>query len=278
MGSYIRPDEMSRRGLLSWTISILREHGLRPRRKLSQNFIVDPRLIRDFISHVNHAETTEIGCGLGTLTIPLSRVVPRLICIEIDEKLLGIAVKNLNTSNTLFINADATKYTVFSRQVVGNIPYHVTSNILVSIARSNNVERVVFTLQKDVAERLVAKPGSKQYGRITILLNTLFNIEITGIYGPSSFYPEPKVGHAIITLTRRRVFNQDVFALEKLTRLLFTQRRRIALRVLTKSLGIGEDSEIYMYARELLGDKRVYEVSGEVYATLARRLRENGLL
>ncbi|ADV64349.1 ribosomal RNA small subunit methyltransferase A [Desulfurococcus mucosus] len=278
MGRPIEPDSMSRRTLFSWTLRVLQSHGLKPRRRLSQNFIVDPALLKGFTRNVEYLDTFEIGCGIGTLTMSLSRFVPRLICVEIDWRLLEAAVENIDAANVVLVNADATVYTPPSKQVVGNIPYHITSEILTGVARLNTVTRAVFTVQRDVAERITAAPGDRRYGRITILLNALFEIKVAGTYGSSSFYPEPGVEHSIIVMVRRAPFNRDVEALEALTRAVFTQRRRIALRVLERVLGVREDSPVHSYASRLLGGKRVYEVGWEVYLELARALREAGLL
>jgi len=270
--------DLGRHKLLSWTIRVLRENNIRPSKRLSQNFIVDPRLLRDFLSNIERTDTVEIGCGLGTLTIFLSKVAPRVVCIEIDRRLIEVARVNVDSWNTIFLNSDASIYMPLSRQVVGNIPYHITSSILTMIARLNGVKRAVFTVQRDVAERITSPPGSRKYGRISVLLKTLFDVRIAGVYPPSSFYPRPEVEHALIVLTRLNQYDDDARALEELTRLLFTQRRRIAIRVLAKRLNLDADSELYGHAYRLLGEKRVYELDAGVLLELARLLKRAGLL
>ncbi|MCY0868500.1 MAG: 16S rRNA (adenine(1518)-N(6)/adenine(1519)-N(6))-dimethyltransferase RsmA [Desulfurococcus sp.] len=277
MGSHFKPEDMSRQALLSWTLRTLRSHGLKPRRKLSQNFTVNPYLLKTIKKLVEYADTLEIGCGIGTLTLVLSRVVPRLVSIEIDERLLEAARENVDAANTILVKADATRYSGYPEQVVGNIPYHITSEILVLIARSNSVRRAVLTVQKDVAERLTANPGSDNYGRITVLVKALFKVEVAGVYGRASFYPKPEVEHAVLVLTRIKQFDTDIEALEELTRVMFTQRRRIALKVLAERVGLKGD-ELYPRIQRLLAGKRVYEVEVGEFLELARIVGEAGLI
>lgn len=261
------PPLSSSRALYFWTLNVLREHGIKPRKKLSQNFIVNPRLIRDFLRKILPNKTLlEIGAGVGSLSYYLSRSTSKYsIHVEVDEKLTEICVELLGP-RSIVINADALNLEWLVEQVVSNAPYHITSDILVKTARSNSVEYAVFVLQKDVVDRLLAEPGTKEYGRITVLVRLIFEVRRGPVYPPSFFYPKPEVSSQMIVLKRMRRYDETISRLEEITRLLFSKRRKRALKVVYDELGLSID-----HVRRLgIDDKtRVYELSPEVFLRLA---------
>jgi 16S rRNA (adenine1518-N6/adenine1519-N6)-dimethyltransferase len=276
MERFFNPLNASRHGLTTWTKKILRENGFKPRKKLGQNFVVDPLLLREVVSNVDDgSDAIEVGCGIGTLSISLIEKTRLLLCIEIDERLCSIAKYIVEDARFIVLNADALK-TPFTRKIlVSNVPYYITSDLLVKIARENTVEKAVLTLQREVAGRLVAKPGSEQYGRLTVLASIVFNIKLGNAYPPSSFYPKPEVSHRLVVLTRKRVYSEEVRALEEVTRLFFSQRRRLFEKVLGElGIGLGELGSI---ASRLTG-RRIYMIDPDSWLQLAIELRSRGLL
>jgi 16S rRNA (adenine1518-N6/adenine1519-N6)-dimethyltransferase len=276
MESLFNPATVSRRELFEWTLRVLNTYGVRPRKKLSQNFVVEPRLIGEILENTAPVDTIEIGCGIGTLSLALLTRVPRLLCVEIDRRLCEVAADVVKSPRFTVVNADADKYTPGAEQVVSNIPYHVTSDLLVKVARANRVKRAVLTLQREVAERLTAKPGSRTYGKLTILANTLFRVAQGGVYTPASFYPEPEVFHGVVVLERKREYDEEVCALEELTRSLFRERRKLAEKVLARRLGVRVEN-LGSLGRVIAG-KRVFMLSSEVLLELAKTLREMGVI
>ncbi|MEM4933799.1 MAG: rRNA adenine dimethyltransferase family protein, partial [Desulfurococcaceae archaeon] len=167
MVNHFNPAEVDGRSLLAWTIRVLREHGIKPRKRLSQNFVVDPSLIREILSHVDPGERVlEVGCGIGTLSKAILEKAHTLLCIELDHRLCEVAEEVVDEHRFVIVNGDARELPYAQRTVVSNLPYHVTSDILVKISKENSVTKAVLTVQKEVAERLLARPGSKSYGRL----------------------------------------------------------------------------------------------------------------
>jgi len=276
MEKSFNPILASRKSLLNWTFNVLRTYGVRPREKLSQNFVIDPHLISEILSQTSPVDTVEIGCGIGTLSLALLTRVKRLICIEIDKKLCVISTHIVRNPYFLVINADARIFIPQVEQVVSNIPYHVTSELLVKIARTNSIKRAVLTLQREVAERLLAEPGSKAYGKLTILIRVLFNVRGLGTYTPTSFYPEPGVFHKIVVLERKKQYSEEICLLEALTKELFTQRRRLVEKVLASKLGV-KINELDHLKNKIIG-KRVYMLSEDILLDMTSFLREKGVI
>lgn len=262
--------------LLSWTLKTLKEQGLRPRKTLSQNFIVDPRLLRELVFHVLPEHTLEIGCGIGTLSRFIVPYVKTLVCIEIDEKLCNVARTTVNSPRFLVVNGDATRIPFMAKQVVSNVPYHITSHILIKIAKENSVQRAVLTVQKEVADRLTALPGSRNYGKITILINLVFNVKKGGSYPPRSFYPRPKVYHQVIVLERRVPYSNDMVIMEKVTKKLFTQRKRLVDKLVEEYFNV-KLSDLGVVGKRLSG-RRVMTLSPMEFYELAVMLRDAGVL
>lgn len=264
------PPLTSSRALYFWTINLLRKHGIRPRKKLSQNFIVNPRIIHDFLKHVLPNKTLlEIGAGIGSLSYYLSRKASKYsVFIEIDERLSRIC-RDLISPRGILINGNALDLDWSVEQVISNAPYHITSDIIVKTARSNSVGYAVFVFQKDVVDRLLARPGTKEYGRITVLTRLVFDIEKGPVYPPIFFYPRPEVSSQMIILKRKRRYDEVISRVEDVTRLLFSKRRKKALKTIMSELGLNID----VIRRLGIDDKaRVYDLSPEVFLKLAEEI------
>jgi 16S rRNA (adenine1518-N6/adenine1519-N6)-dimethyltransferase len=277
MEKFFNTFEVSRRQLLQWTIRVLRDNGIKPRRKLSQNFIIDPVLLREISSYVDeNSDVIEVGCGIGTLTSVILRKARTVLCIEIDQRLCEVIGWNLLSKDLIVVNGDALKLPFNRKLLVSNIPYHITTDILLKVSRENTVEKAVLTLQREVAERITARPGSRSYGKISVLLNNLFSIREGGVYSPRSFYPRPEVYHQVIVLTRRRHYSRDFEKLELITRVFFSQRKRLVEKILldkfnTKLTQLGD------LGRKIMG-RRVFMVDPETWFALTRILSEHGVI
>lgn len=244
--------------LLRWTLNVLNANMIKPVKTLSQNFVVNPSLVRDVVKTVEeNSSLVEVGCGLGTLSYFLSRRVRGLKAFfEIDSRLAEIS-SNL-VENGLVINSDALIHEWRFKQVVSTVPYHLTSSVLIKTARSNDVEKAVFILQKEVVNRILAKPGTRSYGRLTIIINLLFDPEPGPSYPPSFFYPEPDVYSKMIILRRKRLYDRVMNRLEEVTRRVFSEKRRRVGKVFSSKLGLSED-DIKKLGIDPM--KRVYELS-----------------
>ena len=256
----------SKRELLKWTRDILRYYSLRPRKKLSQSFVIDPKLIREIINWVKVFKPRvvyEIGAGIGTLTYYLCCSGSwRVIAIEVDERyapvLKGIR-GNVNADLEVVI-CDGLKEPFFRSYVdtvVSNVPYHISSKLLLALYRSD-VKRMVLTLQNEVAERLNAKPSTKDYGRLTIITRYLMKCKLSNIYPPRSFFPAPRVSSRVVVLIRKHTYDEIAGRLEDLTRCLFSERNKFAIKVVRKCVKTVDEEVIKM-----LGVKRVRDLTLE---------------
>jgi len=273
----------SRRDLLSETIYLLRKYGVRPKKKLSQNFIVSSRLLRRIVYEVSKEKphvTLEIGSGLGTLTKYLAHVSKRVITIEIDEKLVKISEEVLrNYSNVEIIVGDFLEHYKSFREVdviVSNVPYHISSKLLFTLSEMA-FKKAVLTLQREFANRLFAKPGTQDYSRLTVMANVHFTIQKIFEVGPYAFYPPPKVSSTLITLTRKEYsLPVDPGFFDKIVRILFTSKNRVVESVLKNASSHGLIKLGFEEAKKLKSilRKRVRELTLGEIVEIAKALRE----
>lgn len=254
--------------LLSFTRKVLKVYKIRPSKRLGQNFAVDPDYLKSFVEALNTEFVTkkimlEIGTGIGTLTAAVAQAYSdsNIITIEKDKRFYEISSKLLSYPNVHIVLGDALKILphVKIETVFSSVPFSASSKIVLEIARNNAVNYAVLGLQKEVADRLVAKPGERSYGRLTVLISLLFNVKIIKSYMPLSFYPPPKVAVTIVTLERRRRYEPKIhMALEKLTECIFSQRNKMAGRILRACL-----SKMNIYGSFVLEktDMRVRDLS-----------------
>ncbi|MBB1086604.1 16S rRNA (adenine(1518)-N(6)/adenine(1519)-N(6))-dimethyltransferase RsmA [Limosilactobacillus fastidiosus] len=203
------------------TRSIMNEYGIHAKKGFGQNFLTDPEIL-DRI--VDAAEVTkkdnviEIGPGIGALTEQLANAASQVVAVEIDQDLIPVLEKTLaDHDNVTVINQDILKANLpelIQKQftdptkpikVVANLPYYITSPILMGLLASP-VEWTSITvmMQKEVAQRLTAKPGTKQYGALTLAIEYQMDAEIAFNVSRHSFIPAPNVDSAIVVLKQRQ--------------------------------------------------------------------------
>jgi len=243
------PPLTSRRDLLLWTKRTLFSLGIKPKKKLSQSFVVDPQLIIEIMRCIQHYKPLtilEIGAGLGTLTYHIAGLCKKVIAVEIDRRLAFFVEKlTRDLGNVEVITADILEIDdmLFNNVVVGNIPYHITSDIILRISKSK-CPLAIITLQREFAERLVAKAGEHRYGKITIITDYLFEKKTCSVYPPIAFYPMPSVYSALITMRRIRDYDDIAKSLEKLLLCTFTERNKLAYKVVNKCTNIDISGEL----------------------------------
>ncbi|MGQ9479220.1 MAG: 16S rRNA (adenine(1518)-N(6)/adenine(1519)-N(6))-dimethyltransferase RsmA [Thermoproteota archaeon] len=265
--------------LLQETVRLLKKYGVKPKKRLSQSFVVDERLIKMTVETLNpklEDVVVEIGAGLGTLTLRLAELGSKVIAVEIDPVLLRVLRDRLSPfSNVKIVQGDFTEISIEGNVFTGNIPYHVSTPIVFKIL-NQEYNRAVITVQKEVAERIVSTPGSENYGRLTVSVGLRADVKIVGVFPSSSFYPRPRVSHALI-LMRPLESREDLSFLEPILRIMFNQRRRLARTVLKRGLAkiYGEKGmEIYNAIFRLVPeDKRVFELSVEDFLRLSKAIR-----
>lgn len=225
--------------------SVILEHGLKPKKSFGQNFMLDQRINLIFAQAVksfgDKLPVVEIGAGTGSLTSHLLEASPCVHAIERDRDLIPILreqfPQSLDLGSLVLHEADGARFDLASvlntekrGVLVGNLPYHLTSSIvLLSLKHRDVLKGSVFLVQKEVADRLIAAPNSKQYGFLTVIIKLAFTIEKVANVDRSAFWPVPKVDSAIIKLTVNdhgisRVNNLDHFIV--FVREIFQKRRK----------------------------------------------------
>ncbi len=186
------------------------------KKKFGQNFLTNRNIIDDIVNSINPSEKDliiEIGPGGGALTRNLKKYHANLLCYEIDEDTKNY-LSELEDDKTHIIYDDFLKRDIVqdiekidyeNLFIIGNLPYYITTPIITKIIESNiNVNGAVFMVQKEVADRFSAKPGSREYGSITVFLNYYFDVQKLFLVGKNNFVPKPNVDSAVIKLTSKR--------------------------------------------------------------------------
>ena len=222
------------------------------KKKWGQNFLVDNNLLEKIIKTINIKDTEhvlEIGPGQGALSEKLVEVAKSLSMVEIDPDLIERLKVHEKLSGLTIINQDILKVdleslSIDSPVVVGNIPYNITSPIIFwLIDHFDHWNRAYLMVQKEVAQRLTATIGTKDYSRVTVMTSLFFDIEICFSISPNVFLPKPKVQSAFISITKRLDFDQknvNVKKFSQVVRMAFNQRRKM-LRNSLSTLTINSD-------------------------------------
>ena len=182
----------------------------RARKRFGQNFLQNQSVIHDILRYVNpqpNDKMVEIGPGLGALTIPLLSRLNTLNAVEIDRDLqahLEAMPEAIGKLNLIKADALTVDYTQWGKdlRVIGNLPYNISTPLLLHLlTQADYIEDMHFMLQKEVVERLAADPGSKTYGRFSVVVQYRCEVEHLFDVPPTAFHPQPKVDSAIIRLT-----------------------------------------------------------------------------
>ena len=205
-----------------------------PRKRFGQNFLVDHRIINQIISTIspkNDDSIIEIGPGKGAITFPIIEYLDHLSVIEIDRDLVSMLKSKEQEKLTIF-QADALTFD-FSQisnklRVIGNLPYNISSPLLFHLLDyRKQIIDMTFMLQKEVVDRIVAPPGSKTYGRLSVMMQAFYEVELMFVVPKESFEPQPKIESAILYLkTREQPLVKNSKPLEEIVKLAFSQRRK----------------------------------------------------
>ena len=214
---------------------------LNPKKSLGQNFLIDKNIINIIIEqgNINENETIlEVGPGTGSLTEKILLKNPKKIfAIEKDsnlaEKLRDKFSKEITIINDDILKVDEKKYSSDPMIVFGNLPYNISTQILVKWIRYNNLnntfKKFILMFQKEVADRIIAETNSKNYGRLAILSSWKMNIRKIMDINPSSFFPSPKVKSSLLVFEPKKDYYklEDCKNLEHITNVFFNQRRKM---------------------------------------------------
>ena len=241
------------------TKEILKKYGFSFKKSLGQNFLIDTNILNrivDFAELTDDSGAIEIGPGIGALTEQLAKSSKKVTAFEIDQRLLPILADTLSPyDNVKIIHEDILKANVAEviseefqdiqdLMVVANLPYYVTTPIILKLLSDHlPIRGIVCMLQKEVADRIAAKPGTKEYGSLSIAIQYYTIAETVMIVPKTVFVPQPNVDSAVIRLTKRDkpiVEVRDEDFLFTVTRASFAQRRKTILNNLTSQLPDGK--------------------------------------
>jgi 16S rRNA (adenine1518-N6/adenine1519-N6)-dimethyltransferase len=226
-------------------MSTLEALGASPRKSFGQNFLHDENLARwivDRLELLPGDHVIEIGPGLGALTGQIVRRGVSATLLEKDRLFAGFLRQKFSGSGIALIEGDAIRYDARNAfllrpvKILGNLPYYMSSQLIFHFcAEPSPFDRMVFTVQKEMADRLAAGPGSKDYGSISIIIQSRWRVEKLRVLPPSVFMPRPQVDSVVILLTPQALDELGDFQkLGQLVKLGFSERRKQLRKLLAK--------------------------------------------
>ena len=254
---------------------LLAAHDVRPSKKMGQNFVVDANIPEKLVklSGLNKScSVLEIGAGLGALTLQLSKAACHVTAVELDTRLLPILREVLGEcSNVDLLQGDILKLDIgklaaetmrgTNRHVCANLPYNITTPALTKLIDADVFESVTVMVQKEVAMRICAKPGSPDYGAFSVYINYHTEPEILFDIPPECFLPRPKVTSSVVKMLTRKerpLSGEDVNVFFRVVRAAFGQRRKTLVNAVFAVFGSTYSKETITQIVESCGfDSRV---------------------
>jgi 16S rRNA (adenine1518-N6/adenine1519-N6)-dimethyltransferase len=269
---------------------IMAAHGIRPKHSLGQNFLIDQRVLEAIVAAAGLGSgdlVLEIGPGLGTLTQRLAQAAGRVLAIELDRDLISILQKTIVEpyGNVEVIHGDAGKVDLRrllgerlgagqKAKVTANLPYYVTTPLLMRLLEEDlPLDCIVVMVQKEVADRMVAPPGGKEYGALSVAVQYYTEPRVVTRVSRGAFLPPPEVDSAVVAMQVRERPPVDAprHLFFQVVRAAFGQRRKALANALTGGLGLDKQR-----VQELLGaagidpGRRGETLSLEEFAAIAR--------
>lgn len=280
----------------SRTREILKEHGFSFKKSLGQNFLTEPNILQKIVETADitkNDNVIEIGPGIGALTEFLARSAKQVLAFEIDDRLIPVLADTLSPyDNIKVVHQDILKANLLTEtayftegpiKVVANLPYYITTPIMMNILESPlQVDEMVVMMQKEVADRISAKPGTKAYGSLSIAVQYYMKAETAFIVPKTVFIPQPNVDSAILHLIRREkpavaVSSEKEFF--KLIRSGFNLRRKTLWNNLLNTYGKTDETKAWLEKSlteaEIDPKRRGETLSLEEFAALSNAMEKN---
>ena len=266
-----RQEKMEKLSNPQKTIEVIKKYDFAFQKKFGQNFLIDAHVLNKIIASADITKddcVLEIGPGIGTMTQYLAEAAGKVVAVEIDRNLIPILSETLaDYENVTVINEDVLKLDIAKLadeynqgrpiKVVANLPYYITTPIIMGLFEKNvPVDSITVMVQKEVADRMQVGPGTKDYGALSLAVQYYAKPEIVANVPPNCFMPRPKVGSAVIKLTRYEkppVEVHDERLMFRLIRASFNQRRKTLANGLKNSAELDYTKEEIEAAIEALG-------------------------
>ncbi len=255
---------------------LMDKYNVHPNKSLGQNFLIDETALNLIADNANEDDiVVEVGPGLGTLTAMLAKRAKNVIAVELDRNMIEILedrfklYENVEIINDDILNVDLKQFGT-KVKVIANLPYYITTQIVTKLIRED-IKDITILIQKEVAERISAKPGDKDAGAITYFVNYYADAKIIGDVPKESFVPAPKVDSAVVNLKklpepRVKVENEKIFF--DIIKENFTKRRKTINNSITNTVGKEKLKEI-LKELDISESTRGEKLSLEDFANIA---------
>lgn len=224
-------------------IGLLRRHHVGPLKRLGQNFLIDPNTIRRIVelAAVGQGDhVLEVGAGTGTLTLALASTGATVLTYEVDKRLAPVLAEVLGDADNVEVRfEDAASVGVPDGRwtAVANLPYYLSTTLLLDWLQAGpQPERFVLMVQREVADRLIAGPGSRTYGIPSVIVRLYGRPRLAFRVSPTVFYPQPEVDSAVVEITRVAEISPHAAVAVRLAGTVFGQRRKMLRRSLAASV------------------------------------------
>lgn len=272
---------------------ILSQNEAFAKKKFGQNFLVNKEVLEEIIKVSNVDKETsviEIGPGLGSLTEFLAINAKQVLCYEVDDDMISILERTISHFDNVKvlkkdvlkanIDLDIAEYLNDARRVVvvANLPYYITTPIILKFLEESKIEEFTLMVQKEVGQRLSGKPSTKDYNALSVLINYLGEASIKYKVPKNSFYPEPKVESVILGLKRvkndYKLINELYFF--NFIKLMFAQRRKTLINNLTKNALVNKEELLLILNKINLSESvRSEELDLDTIIKLYKAIYEN---
>ncbi len=266
------------------TIAVLQKYQFHFQKKFGQNFLIDKRVLGRIMDAAEIGKddcVIEVGPGIGTMTQYLAERAREVVAVEIDKMLIPILEDTLSAyGNVTVLNEDILKVDIGALvqeknhgqpvKLVANLPYYITTPIIMGLLESDvPIESITVMVQKEVAERMQAKPGTKDYGALSLAVQYYAKAEVVANVPQNCFIPRPQVGSAVIRLTcyeKPPVEVKDAGRMFAVIRAVFNQRRKTMVNSIANARELGVSKEQALAALERMGESQT--VRGETFSLI----------
>ncbi len=277
-----------KRTSLTYVKDTLKAHGFSPLKKFGQNFIIDENILNKIIQLTGESRyIVEVGPGLGALTEKLAEAAEKLAAVEIDQGFYAFLTNEFkNEKNVAIINGDILKTDIKglcseqfgdgSVTVAANLPYYITSACIMAFLTADiALTRMVVMVQKEVAQRICAKPGSRDYGLLSVIIDYYGNAEIGMIVKSGCFYPKPDVDSAVMVITVGQTDRTEAETFIAFVKACFAMKRKTLVNNLIKA-GYERQAVIEALAETGLdADVRAETLGVNAFISLINRLNRS---